>query len=352
MSIFNSINSLIQICQFAGIAPISLNQDTLKWESNQSLMGLSIVFLVYSIAIIIIVATNSSTFFDFERPEAQTGLVILLLLSSFFHSISALLEMFSKRNTQIELLNAFEMMDKSLKQYYDEHINYTALKRKCHRIIVFWICDFSSLLTSGLINAVFSNDNRSKAYIAVYIPFYMLNKLSFSYQIMLVTIIHENFKVLNKFLKSVNRKNPHYICDRFSRQKDLMQMKWNYLIQNELGLHIDALHSLKSAYSQLWTASKKVKFLCQWSLHLDLSYEFIASTFNLYYLAVIIFFVTYPLTAYILLSMSIATNLGNLIFIANHCRQIDEDVSKTKSSYTLPVKMKMIFFLFCEIVVK
>lgn len=328
MSLFNSIKSLAQLCQFAGLAPISLKQNSLKWESNQSLMGLSIVFLVYSIVIIIIVASNSSTFVDYGDNEASNVLFILLLFFNQFHTIFALLELLSKRSVQIELLNAFGMMDKSLKQHIDEHIDYTALKRKCRLIISFWFCEFSSILVCYLVNAYYLEDRQALAYICVYIPSYILNKLSCAYQIMLITIIHEKFEVLNKFLKSVNKKNPHRICDRFSRQKDLMQMKWNYLIQNELGLHIDTLHSLKRAYGQLWTASTKVKSLSVWSFHFGLSNEFIVSVFNLYFLTMSIFFILYPLPTYMLLCVVIVNNMCNLLFVASHCKQIAEDVSE------------------------
>lgn len=330
MSIFNSVKLLIQICQFSGLAPISKNQNTLKWEANPLLKAISIVFMVYSASVLVIVLTKTSTFVDYEANEIHIVLHILLFLFNHFHASSALLELFFKRKTQIELMNMFESIDALLKRYFNEHINYVDLRKKCYRIISIWMCEFSSIIICDLINSFFySTGGYDFLYLCVFIVFYILNKLSYAYPIMLITIIHEELEVMNKYLKTMNQTNNHFICDRFSRQKDSMQMKWNYLIQNEIGLHIDKIHSMKSIYSQIWTAAEKVKHLNQWSLHIGLANEFFVLTFNLYHLAISIFFVTFPLTMYLLLSVLIAINLCNLLFIAQHCRQIVEDVRES-----------------------
>lgn len=107
MSLFRSVNLLIKICQFTGLAPISMYRTTLKWESNTALKVLSIIFMFCIGCLFLSGIIFSDTFYDFKRPKVHISLRIILVVLNQMHSFVMIFELSKKRNKQIGLLNMF-----------------------------------------------------------------------------------------------------------------------------------------------------------------------------------------------------------------------------------------------------
>lgn len=333
MSLFDSIKALIRICQCCGLVPVSMNHSAGKWKLNPFFEFISIIHIIYNGLLLVMMIVRIEIFIDYIDNMVNANLVLLLLLLNHIHATFVLLEMYVKRDQNVQLLNSFESSDRLLQVCLNKHVDYKILKDKCRRITIVWACELSSILISDLINYVLNFAGRSSQiiYLCTYLSSYMVGKLSYAYSIMLITIACEQLDVMNNYLRSMNKQNGYYICDRFSKQKIFINTKWNRLIQNTNDLKIETLYSMKNIYCVIWETIELTKNLNQWSFLVGLSNEFFVLTFNLFALIESIFFVSFPISTYILLLILIANNLCNLLFIAG-CSKVVKSVSKKSNS--------------------
>lgn len=324
MSLFDSIKLLIRIGEFCGLAPISMNKIVKRWELNPYFSFLSIIYIIFHSLLLVTMIVHIETFIDFNDYIINAYLFVLLLLFNHIHAMFALLEMYLKRDKQVQLLNAFESSDRLLRRHFKEHIDYEILHKKCRRITIVWVCELSSILISDLINYLLYNTGQisQMVFLCTYLSSYMVGKLSYAYSILLIAIAYEQFDVMNKYLRAVNKEHGYYICDRLSIEKIPMNTEWNRLIRNSNGFETETLYSMKRIYCVIWSALELTKSLNRWSFSIGLSNEFFVLTFNLYALIASIFFIKLRLSTYMVLLILIANNLFNLLFIAGCCKVV------------------------------
>lgn len=329
MSSYDSIKLLIRICEVCGLAPVSMNKVAKKWQLNPSFEFISLIHIVYNGLLLVLILVRIEIFIDFDNNMINVNLLILLLLLNHIHATFVLLEMYLKRDKQVQLLNAFETSDRLLRLHLNKNVDYKILNDTCRRITIVWACEWLSILISDMINysLYFAGRSSRMIYLCTYLSSYLIGKLSYAYSIMLIAIAYEQFDVMNKYLRSMNKQHDYYICDRFSKRKIFLNTKWNRLIKNANEFNIETLYSMKKIYCVIWGAIELTKNLNLWSFLIGLSNEFFVLTFNLFVLIDSIFFISIPISTYILLSILIANNLCNLLFIAG-CSKVVISVSE------------------------
>lgn len=338
MSLFASIKSFLLICQFSGLAPFSMNQSTLKWEPNPSLKVISILHIIYNAIILLIIPVFHSELINYSSSGVIVVLYSLLLLLNNTHAMFALLELYTKRDQQVKLLNSFQRLDVLLKQHLNQHIEYGKLKSTCRRIIIVWASEVSFLIICSVVNRIRSPKFITTLYLCLFYPSYILSKLSCGYAVFLVRMVHENLDVMNRYIKSINKQNGYYIREKMFNRNSSKHRDWNHSRASEIKLSIETLHSMKSIYGITWEAIITIRSLLFWSLILGFSNDFVVLTFNLYWFATFVFLRSYPITSYLVLSVLIATNFGNLLFIAHNCSKLVEAVSDCYARKHRPVQ--------------
>lgn len=329
MSLFDSIKLLIRICEFCGLAPITMDKIAKKWELNPFFGFVSVAHIIFNVLLLVVIIVRIEIFVDFNDNIINAELFVLLLLLNHIHATFVLLEMYLKRDKQIQLLNAFETSDTLLRRHLNKNIDYKILNGKCRLITAVWACEWLSILISDLVNySLYYAGNRSQViYVCTYVSSYLVGKLSYAYSIMLIAIAYEQFDAMNKYLRSMNKQHDYYLCDRFSKQKVFINTKWNRLIRNSNDFDIETLYIMKRIYCVIWSAVELTKNLCLWSFLVGLSNEFFVLTFNLFALIDSIFFISLPISTYVVLLILIANNLCNLLFIAG-CSKVVVSVSE------------------------
>lgn len=325
MSTYDSVLLFIRICHFCGLAPLSMNKVTKMWEPNPFYKFLSITYIIYNILLSMMMVVRMDLFLDTDRAEISSDLFLLLLLLNQMHAVVAVVEMYLKREQQVKLLNLLDISDRLSRRHLNEHVDYENLKNKCRSIIVVWALELLSILLIDLVNYFLYNAGRTTqiVYLCAYLSAYLFGKLSYAYFILMITMVHVQIDVLNKYLRSMNKQNGYYSCDRFSTQKIFMNhTNWSRLIQYNNSLNAETLHTMKHIYCALWMAIQLIKNLHQWSFVVGLSNEFFVLTFNSYVLVYSVFFTSLPIFSVILLVVLIVNNLGNLLFIAGCCRVV------------------------------
>lgn len=324
MSLFDSIRPLIQICQFSGLTPFSMNHRTSKWELNSALIVLSLVIIAGNSALLFCGIIFNDSFIDYSRPKIRILLLAFLLFLNQAHAMFALLELFLNRNKQVDLLNTFEHINNLFKQNLNMSVDYAKLKGKCRRIILVWICEIFGLLIADILDYVETKEHRKIPYFLIFISSYILCKLSYAYTMILVSLTHEHIDVLNRYLKSVTKQNGYYICETFSNRNNFKRKSVNI---GNVGLSIKSLLILKNIYWRVWEASISIENLTYWSLPVGSFNDFFVLLFNSYWFFSSIFFRALPLSTLLLLSILIASNLGNMYFIALNCNKASRTVS-------------------------
>lgn len=315
---------LISICQFSGVTPFSFNQNTLKWQSNPSLKALSIALIIYNGLILLFTITFPNIFIVEQNSEMVKGLFLLLLILNQIHAIIALVELFFKGNRQIEILNTFFEMDFLQKQILNEKMDYKKLHNKCLKITCVWFGEVFGIFIIDLLSYFNSKNDKQLIYLLLYIPSYIVGELSYAYSVLLTTLAYEYLDLMNRHLIWMNKRNGYYISERFIQPNT----KWNNLIVSKTEINMEELYFIKRNYWKIWEATKTIKYLTFWSLHMGISNESFVLTFNSFLLVSCIFFVPKEFIDFVLLSVMIANNLVNLLFICYHNSKIDETVSK------------------------
>lgn len=325
MTLFNSIKSLIQICQFSGLTSYSLNQKTMKWESNPYLIILSIVIIIYNgFAFIITIAFNE-TFVNHKNATFRVILTSLVLSWTHVHALSALVEFHMKRNEQIKLLNMFESLDHLFKQQLNMHADYSKINKTCRRIIAAWLFVIGWFFITLTFYCIQSENKRMIAFTCSYIPSFVLCKLSYAHSILLVSLVSENIDVLSKYLKSETKANGYYISETFLREPT--SKRTNFPKTSQVNLQPEKLLFMKDIYSHIWNATRTTQNLMCWSLAIGLSNEFFILLFNSYWIYLCLFIRPEPFSAFIFQMTLFSVALFSMFSVTYNYRKAIDTVS-------------------------
>lgn len=325
MSLFDSIEQVIQICQFMGFSSFSMNENTLKWETNSALKVLSIILLTAISMIFLSALIFNDTFLDPTKSLYAIMLNIFLVLS-YVHATISLFERLIKRERQIKLLNLFEELDFLYQQNINMNIDYAKLKRSCHRIVLVWICEIIGFLITGILVSVQFKDNRIISYVLIFSPSFIWSKMSYAYSNMLVVLIRENIDTLNMYLKSVV--NGCYVSE-MHLNRNINDQK-SFFSKRKMNLNTNKISFVIRSYSKIWDASKVVQNTTRWSLPIGLANDVFVLVFNSYWVFLLFILQLHEISLYLYPLISVISNLGNIIFIAHNFNTAIETVGKFK----------------------
>lgn len=326
MSLFESIRSMIQICQLSGLTPFALNPTTSKWEPNASLNILSIILMLFIGILFSIVIIFNSTFNDYSRALVRVITFIVYISINYLHALFMLLELFCKRNEQINLWNKFETLNMLLCKHLNTHLNYEQLKNSCNKLIIVWLCEIAIMFVTAVLFYIHNRDQYSALFFVMYAPPYILCRLSDAYLHMLLTLAQENLDVLNRYFRTATKPNGYYICALLRNRKDF---KGNHRNDNTINFNVQRMMFMKKIYSQIWETFLTVENLMHWSFPIGLFSEFFIILFNSYFFVVNILLHTRNTTIYIFLSVQVLSVLGRLLFLASISSNASKKVTDT-----------------------
>lgn len=330
MSLFDSVKNLVQICQFFGLAPFSRNQNTSKWELNPGLQILSIIYMIFDGINLIIAIVFNDSFINYTNTKIHIILHSLFLILNQVHAMFALMETFIKREQNIKLLNAIEILDQLFKEHLNMHIDHTRLKRTCRHFFILWICEILGITFSQIFVYIQTENPFVPRYMLLYVPAYALCKLSYVYSMILVSLIDESLNVLNKYLKFITKKNGYYIREMVTYKNQRKRKRNNFVKEHKIEISPYTFLFLRSSYSKIWAATVQVRNLMYWSLPTGCANEFYILTFCSYLFFINLFRQTSTLAMYVLSLIGILSDLANILFIARICSKAAETVSGSK----------------------
>lgn len=333
MSLLNSIKPLIQICQFFGLAPFSMNQNTSRWELNSGLEILSIIYIIFDAVFLICGIVFNDQFINYKTSSIHIILHGLFLLLNHLHAMFSLVELFIKRKQNVELLNEIERLDELFKQHLNMHVDYVRLKKSCRNFFIFWICEVFGVILSYPFLYYQTKNPRVIRYFCMFIPAYALCKLSFVYSMVLVSSIDECLNVLNKYLKSITKKNGYYIRDFVANQNELNRRGITYIKENKNDLSAKTLLFLRTSYSKIWAASIQTRRVMYWALPFGCANEFYVLTFCSYLVFINLLRSNSMIAFYTLLLIAMISDLVNILSVAHICSRAAESVSHIDSTY-------------------
>lgn len=176
MSLFDSIKLPIQIFQFSGFVPFSINKNTSKWELNPKLIVLSIIFIILYAALFFTSLILSDKIIKSDDSNLHTISFILLIASRYIQVLLALSEIFVKGYKYVHLLNAIENLDNLFKQHLKMHLDYKKIKSNCRFAIIAVITEFFSFLVFNVISFSQTKDSTRMHFIIMFLPAFTLSR--------------------------------------------------------------------------------------------------------------------------------------------------------------------------------
>lgn len=325
MLLFNSIKVLIQICQLCGLAPYSMNQDTMKWETNPNLTIFSIVILIYNILIFIITLIFSEFVLNHKNKKMRVLLSAFVLAWNHLHAICAIFESIVKRKHHVKLMNMLNNMNILFQEHLNMQTDYLKLKQSCKRIIMLWICELVAFMGADFFVYFYLNNVHMLRVMIIFIPSYAVCKLSYFYSALLAHLVQENINVLNKYLKSVIKENGYYICETFNNEKK--SNRTTYIKTSQVNLRPKTILLMMKIYYQIWEGVETIRYLMCWSLIIGLSNECFLSIFNSWMFCIVII-KDQGLSQCVFAVTLIATVITTVFYLTNSYKKAVEAVSQ------------------------
>lgn len=326
MTIFDSIKSLMCICEWFGLTSFTLNRKTKRWQSKTFSKYLSIAIIFFNVAIFSGTLAFNDTLINYQNSKFRVFLTALVLSWNHVVAICVLCELFLKRQQQIKLFNMLEMLDILYRHRLNMHVNYAKLKKISRRILILWICGVLIFLISDGFYCIQTGNKRIIYFILSFTPSYAICKLSYGYSIIQVSLINEFLDVLNVYLKSVTKQHGYYICETFIHEPKPRET--NGCKARKFDLQLEMILHMKNAYSKLWEGSVAIKNQMHYSLVIALSNEFFILIYSAYGMFSNIFLRPEPLSFFLLLSTWISIGLANMIFITHNYQKVVRTVSQ------------------------
>lgn len=327
-----------------------MNQKTFKWGAS-FLLGIWSIIIVILIALLILCALIFNDILIYHKISKMRAVLLnMFMFLNHTHALFVLLELFVKREQQAKLLNLFGRLDFLLRQRLNMHVDCKKLELICLQIICVWLCEIFALLTIDVLHFIQTQDTHVIFYVLFFVPSYILSRLSYAYFLILVVTIQENIEVLNKYLKSVTKRNGYYVCENLNRfQNGFGNRGRNYLGVNRISIDPQTVLFIKQTYSEIWEATEIIKNLTYLSLPVGLSNDVFSLVFNCFWFFTGLLQNANEITLYLFPLILIASNFGSMIFIAHHCSTAVETVSKNENVHVQALSMHniLIIKLFC-----
>lgn len=290
----NTIRALkpgLNVLRFCGYSPYRITEDD-QLEFSDSFRNYSLLLLLLFGSL-----TVYSFFFELEDSLESTVRYILIVLV-YFVVFFALLESAWKTADQLEMLQNFNQVDQILETKFSHNIQ-TDLRRHVTRTISAYCIVLLLILVADLaILLVTSSPASGIRYLAFYFIAYVWSSLRYLQIIYFTWMIKKRLNFLNKTLdKMVKEKNsavPTISFDTMSTiqflNKDLGKNK-NRIVpllvtKNSYPPELNHLNVLRDVYFKLWLNSQLFNKAFGLSLLVNLGFDFLSLTTDIYWLIV------------------------------------------------------------------
>lgn len=178
MSLYDSVKSLLRICQFCGISPFYVGKkNKLTWQERPLSKILPLVHVIFSGLIFLIVLLWPNFFLNQSDYKLRQVLFFLLLIGNHIPVMIAPLELYIKWDKQVEFWNIFGKLDYLLNYHLNQQINHRHLKNGIYRVIVAYFCECFFLIFFGVIIKLQTNQTYKTSYMCIFYPFYILSRI-------------------------------------------------------------------------------------------------------------------------------------------------------------------------------
>lgn len=281
----------IKLFRVCGYCPLEIS------DANQ--LQLSAKYRYYTIFLLCIftaLLAFSFVFQDLENYVESTVNYILLILvyvTQFF----TLLESATKRQDQLEMLNNFNEIDQILQTRFDHKIQISLRRHLTITIFLFFTVLVVILATD--IGILLHNSTAGEFnYLAYYFVAYSLSSIRYFQIIYYTWMIKKRLNFLNKtLLRLVRQKNAALKTVSFSTIKTIR------FLNSDLGLgknsvapfeeggglenvQLTGMDVLRDVYNRLWQNSQLFNQVFGLSLLVNLGYDFMSLTTNVYWIVV------------------------------------------------------------------
>lgn len=267
---------IITIFQWSGLSPFPLvvKKGKSVWLNDKSQF------------IAIVVANLLTTFFACIQnllrfnPIAEGPLFklivyinVMVVLSLHIHTVATLIESYSKRSIEVEVLTKFQEIENSFQGNFGVKTDNLQQRNRFRKFIIIWIVKnaiVAILLVGGTLFS-FKWDKLSSM-IVIIIPFYT-STLSNAQWMTYVDVIRSNVERLNECLREMSDGNSMIgrIFHVETFQTDMFDM-------------CERLVQLRKYSDQLWQASALINRRFCWSLSIGIGSDLILLVINLYWI--------------------------------------------------------------------
>lgn len=317
----------MRICQFFGLAPISFNRRTQKWQQNAFLIYLSVAIIFVHIVVLIGTIIFNGTFVDHKKKSILALLTAFKLAWNYVHALCVVLELLLKRHQQMKLFNMLETLAALYKQQLNMHVDYIKLIKINRQIIIVWICEILVFVMADIFYYLQYRDMFIIVFILAFTPSYAISKLSYGYSIILVSLINEYMVVLNVYMKSITKQHGYYIKGNFINKSK--SKKINCIEIGEIELQTEMILFMKNAYSKLWKGTVSIKYQMHFCLAIGLFNEFMILIFNAYWDFLQLFVRASHWSNVLVQTVSILCLLAQILFVTMNYRKAVLTVSQS-----------------------
>lgn len=322
MKLVNCTSCFIKLCNVFGLTPYARVPGRFKWTRNRANEMRTISFLVIIIVIFLLCTIFNGVIIDYTDPDLIVAILVYTILIICSNAFLILLETFLKRDQHIKLFNLFVKLESLSEHYQDVELDYIGLKRTIRRVIFFWTFETFGLFSLNILVLINTMDINDVCFVLMFTLPHLMNKLSCSYWIVLVAILHENVISLMTYTKK--------LCVNHAKHPDIPPFEiYNLKYKKTRGGKISAttIEFLSRCYCSIWEASNLLNDIVFWSFPIGFLNEFSLLVFNcFFFIRMIQLSENAGYISIVQIISSATANLLNIMLLTSSCETTTETV--------------------------
>lgn len=273
MSLFvRLLSPIIRVCQWSGLSPLDLDRGTaFSTKSIHSFTILMAFWLTIEIGHFLHGFIRQDIYVDWKGSKILSYIDIITPWFIRLHAIVLLIESFSKRTDQVELLDKMAEIETVFVTKFQMKIDAPKLQRTFRNHLVFWL-----LRLAAIIGCTFLTRTWGRVYyLFLYIvPFYT-STLMYAQFLAYIDTIHYCIEML---IDEVGQFSMSHV-PQSAALKNAEKRTFVFTFEK-----IERLRDLRQVFQLVWQASMLVNHYVRWSLPIGINNEFITLINDLYWI--------------------------------------------------------------------
>lgn len=332
MSFFESIKTLIVVCQLVCLSPFALKnyRGYSKLFNLRKIFIYSIIFTQFLIIICCIVFNNTFVQTGFARAIKTFDATVLTLIQ--FTALIIFIESYRKRLAQVDFLQKINTIDFILKFKIGIHLNYVEQKWSNLKRLIRWIAiDISVFVINVLvIKQLYPENTVLHWWLMISLSFFICSMRYFQI-VSYVYLIRYRYHRMNQFIN-----NSLFIEERITFNLDLATTLQNYgrNLNGEIWDKTTSrdvyqkLVDLRRVYRLISSASRNINQIFQWSIPIIISNDVLHMLINMYWILRLIIQKEKSAFYLVVPSLWTAINLNHLLSLSSLCHHASEEVKE------------------------